>query len=61
MKYYLRAENTQTGQSMILPTPVFTDMNRAKRWANEFVKSFGTPVAKMTVIREDEINRREIK
>ena len=60
MKYYLRAKNTETGQSMILSTPVFTDKNKAKQWADDFVKSFGTPVAEMTVVREDEINRREM-
>lgn len=54
MKYYLRAKNTVTGKTMVLTIPVFTNKKKAQIYADEFVKTFGTPVAEMTVIKENE-------
>ena len=54
MKYYIKAKNTKTGESAIMNIPVFTSRKKAQEWADDFVKSFGTPVADATVVREDE-------
>ena len=54
MKYYILARNTETGKTMVMTVPVFTNRKKAQKWADDFVKSFGTSVAEATVIREDE-------
>ena len=53
MKYYIKAKNTKTGESMVMSIPVFTSRKKAQEWADEFVKSM-TPVARLEVIRQGE-------
>lgn len=36
MKYYIKAKNTETGESMIMSIPVFTSKKKAQEWANSF-------------------------
>lgn len=54
MKYYIKARNTETGQTMIMATPVFTSEKKAQEFADSFTKSLLNPVGEMKVIREDE-------
>lgn len=54
MKYYIKARNTETGQTMIMATPVFTSRKKAQEFADKFTESLLTPVGEMTVIRQDE-------
>lgn len=53
MKYYIKAKNTETGKVMIMSTPVFTSRKKAQEFVDAFVAML-TPVAEMTVIRQDE-------
>lgn len=53
MKYYIKAKNTETGKVMIMSTPVFTSRKKAQEFVDGFVAML-TPVAEMTVIRQDE-------
>lgn len=53
MKYYIKAKNTKTGESMIMSMPVFTSKAKAQAFANNFVKLMNG-VAELTVIKENE-------
>lgn len=50
MKYYIKAINTETNQSMIIETVWFTSKKRATEWANNFKNSFMTDVAEVEVV-----------
>ena len=39
MKYYIRTKNTETGKSMVMDIPVFTNKKKAQKWAEEFDKA----------------------
>lgn len=53
MKYYIKAKNTETGESMIMSIPVFTSKKKAQAWAEEFEKKM-TPVGKAEVVKQGE-------
>lgn len=53
MKYYIKAKNTKTGESMIMSVPVFTNRKKAQEFADKFME-YMTPVAELEVIREEE-------
>lgn len=55
MKYYIKATNTKTGHTEIMAMPIFTSRKRATEWADKFEKSVCTSVARLEVIREDEM------
>ena len=54
MKYYLKATNTKTNKTIIIPTLVFISRKKAQEFANEFMASFDEPIAKIVVIKENE-------
>lgn len=54
MKYYIKARNIETGKTIIMSTPVFTNRKKAQEFADNFTKSLLTPVGEMTVIRQNE-------
>lgn len=52
MKYYIKATNTRTNKTMIMPSPVFTSRAAAEEFAEKFVKAVCN--SKMEVITEKE-------
>lgn len=54
MKYYIKATNTATGQTMIMNTPVFTSRKKAQEFADNFTKTLLNPVGEMKVITQNE-------
>lgn len=52
MKYYIKATNTKTGETMVMSRPIFTSRKKAQEFANEFVKSM-PKVASMEVIKSE--------
>lgn len=54
MKYYIKAKNIETGETMIMSTPVYTDRKKAQEFVDLFTETFLSPVGEMTVVREDE-------
>lgn len=51
MKYYIKATNIKTGETMVMSRPVFTSRKKAQDFADQFVKSM-PKVARMEVIKE---------
>lgn len=49
MKYWIKATNTRTNQTMIMPSPVFTSKAEAQEFADKFVKLVQN--AKLEVIK----------
>ena len=52
IKYYIKATNTKTGETMVMSRPIFTSRKKAQEFANEFVKSM-PKVASMEVIKSE--------
>lgn len=52
MNYYIKAINTNTGDSMIMEFPVFTNRNDAEQWGKQFKDSFMYDIAEIEIISE---------
>lgn len=50
MKYYIKATNKWTGESIIMTVPVFTDIPSAKKFVKDFSK-YTTKAGKFKVVK----------
>lgn len=52
MKYRIKTTNTETGKSMIMDFPTFTNKRKAEEWVKEFDKAM-KGLAKSEVVKEE--------